>query len=55
MTVYRQLPAVNTDLKAATAKLEAGRAGGLAEGCYDSWQNILGNNRTMKIRICIHR
>ena len=51
MTACRQLPVVNTELKAATAKLEAGPAGGLVDGCYDSWQSNLGNNQTMKIGI----
>jgi hypothetical protein len=51
MTAYRQLPAVNTELKTATPRLEAAPAGRLADGCCDSWPSNLGNKQTMKIGI----
>jgi hypothetical protein len=51
MTAWRQLPAINTQIKAATARLEAAPAGRLADECYDSWSSNPGNNETMRIGI----
>lgn len=55
MTACRRLPAINTELKAAMAQLEAAPAGRLADGCNDSWPSNLGNNQTMKTEIQTHR